>query len=430
MDQSSPVDRGYSLWRNRDYLLLWSGQTVSVLGSSISGLAFPLLVLSLTHSPAQAGLVSALGVLPYTILGLPAGALVDRWNRKRMMIVCDGARLVAAGSIGFGVIVGHLTLLAIYLATLVSGTAFVFFSIAETSSLRHVVPVEQLPEAVSRNQVGSTACGLVGSLIGGAMYQVRQSFPFLFDALSYGASVVGLVLIRTSFQDERAAPTRQLRREVFDGIRWLMGQGLLRIMWALNAAMAFVGGGFVLLLILLARQQHASPTSIGVMFCVLSAGGVLGSLLAPSIQRRYTFGQIIIGTGWSTVALMLVLSVAPNTLALGVIAGAIFILMPACGAALQAYQIALVPDELQGRVNSAFMIVAISASPLGRLLTGTLFQVAGGAWTAIVLALCLAVLAVVETVSSSVRNALPLRGTTVPLEHEADIGAAVKEFGA
>jgi hypothetical protein len=75
MDQSSPVDRGYSLWQNRDYLLLWSGQTVSVLGSSISGLAFPLLVLSLTHSPAQAGLVSALGVLPYTILGLPAG----RW---------------------------------------------------------------------------------------------------------------------------------------------------------------------------------------------------------------------------------------------------------------------------------------------------------------------------------------------------------------
>jgi len=127
---------------------------------------------------------------------------------------------------------------------------------------------------------------------------------------------------------------------------------------------------------------------------------------------------------------MLLLSVAPNTLMLGVIAGANFIVMPACGAALQAYQIALIPDELQGRVNSAFMIVAISASPLGRLLTGTLFQVAGGAWTAIVLALCLAVLAVVETVSSSVRNALPLRGTTVPLEHEADIGAAVKEFGA
>ncbi len=201
-------------------------------------------------------------------------------------------------------------------------------------------------------------------------------------------------------------------------------------MWALNAAMSFVGGGFVLLLILLARQQHASPTSIGVMFSVLSAGGVLGSLLAPSIQRRYTFGQIIIGTGWSTVALMLVLSVAPNTLALGVIAGANFILMPACGAALQSYQIALVPDELQGRVNSACMIVAISASPLGRLLTGTLFQVAGGAWTAIVLALCLAVVALVETLSSSVRGAPSLGAKTVPFEHEAGVGVAVEEFGA
>jgi len=333
VDGSSPVDRGYSLWRNRDYLLLWSGQSVSMLGSSISGLAFPLLVLSLTHSPAQAGLVSALGVLPYAILGLPAGALVDRWNRKRVMIVCDGARLVAAGSIGVGVIVGHLTLLPIYLATLVSGTAFVFFSIAETSSLRHVVPVEQLPEAVSRNQVGSTACGLVGSLIGGALYQVRHAFPFLLDALSYGASVVGLMLISTGFQDERAVQTRQLRREVFDGIRWLMGQGLLRVMWALNAAMAFVGGGFV-------------------------------------------------------------------------------------------------PDELQGRVNSAFMIVAISASPLGRLLTGTLFQVAGGAWTAVVLALCLAVLALVETLSSSVRGAPSLGGTTAPCKNEDEVEAAVEEVGA
>ena len=406
-------DRGYSLWRNRDYMLLWGGQSVSVLGSSISGLAFPLLVLSLTHSPAQAGLVSALGVLPYAILGLPAGALVDRWNRKGVMIMCDAARLVATASIGAGVIAGHLSLLLVYLAALVSGTAFVFFSIAETSSLRHVVAVERLPEAVSRNQVGSTACGLVGSLTGGAAYQARQALPFLLDALSYGASVVGLMLIRTTFQEERTEQTGQLRREVFDGVRWLMGQRLLRIMWALNAAMAFVGGGFVLLLILLARHQHASPTSIGVMFSALGAGGVLGSLLAPSIQRRYTFGQIIIGTGWIIVALMLLLSVAPNTLMLGVIAGANFILMPACGAALQAYQIALIPDELQGRVNSAFMIVAISASPLGRLLTGAMFQVAGGAWAAVVLALCLAVVALVSTASSSVRDAPSLGAKTV-----------------
>ena len=386
-------------------MLLWGGQTVSVLGSSLSGLAFPLLVLGLTRSPAQAGLVGALGVLPYAVLGLPAGALVDRWDRKRTMVICDAVRMLAAAGIGLGILTGCLSLPLIYLASLASGTAFVFFNIAGTASLRHVVPAEQLPEAVSRNQVGSTACSLVGSLIGGALYQARQALPFLIDAVSYGASVAGLLLIRSGFGGQQAAPSRPLRREVTEGIRWLTGQRLLRVMWALNAAMAFVGGGFTLLLILLARHQGASPAAIGVMFSVLGLGGVWGSLLAPLIQRRFNFGEIIIGTGWIVAGLMLLLLAAPNTLALGLIAGADFVLMPACGAALQAYELALIPDELQGRVNSAFMIAAVSAAPIGRLLTGGLFQAAGGAWTIIALALCLAAAALAATMSADVRQA-------------------------
>lgn len=88
-----------SLWRNPDYVLLWAGQTISTAGSNMTGLAFPLLVLALTHSPAQAGIVEALAAVPYVVLSLPAGALVDRWNRKRTMIVCDLGRAVALGSI-------------------------------------------------------------------------------------------------------------------------------------------------------------------------------------------------------------------------------------------------------------------------------------------------------------------------------------------
>jgi predicted MFS family arabinose efflux permease len=364
-----------------------------------------LLILSLTHSPMQAGIVSALGVLPYTILGLPAGALVDCWNRKHVMVICDLARLGAAASIAGGIAIGHLSLSIVYLATLISGTAFVFFSIAATSSLRHVVDEEHLPQAVSRNQVGATACGLLGSLFGGAIYEIRQALPFFVDAVSYGASVVGLALIRVDFQDERWVQSRRLRQEIFDGIRWLTRQGLLRIMWTLNAAMALVGGGFTLLLILLARQQQASPAAIGMMFSILGAGGVAGSLLAPAIQRRFSFGEIIIGTGWIIVGLMLSLILAPNTLVLGLIASANFVLMPACGAVLQAYQISLIPDRLQGRVNSAFLIPAMSLSPIGRLLTGTLFETAGSIWATVALALCLAAVALVATASAQVRRA-------------------------
>lgn len=110
-DQSQKARAARPLWRNFDFLLLWSGQTVSTLGTNISGLALPLLVLALTHSPALAGLVTAVRQLPYLLVSLPAGALVDRWNRKKAMIYCDLVRWLALGSVPLAFVLGHLTLI-------------------------------------------------------------------------------------------------------------------------------------------------------------------------------------------------------------------------------------------------------------------------------------------------------------------------------
>src|SRR5712671_6683292 len=132
------------LWRNRDYLLLWSGQTVSSIGSGVSQLAFPLLALALTGSPAQAGLAGALRGLPYFIFTLPGGALIDRWNRKLVMIFCDAGRAISMASIPVALVFGHLTLLQLYIVSLLEGSLYVFFDLAETASLPRVVPKEQL----------------------------------------------------------------------------------------------------------------------------------------------------------------------------------------------------------------------------------------------------------------------------------------------
>src|SRR2546423_6916008 len=124
--------RSIPLWRNRDFLLLVSGQAVSSVGSQTSLVAFPLLVLALTNSPAEAGLMTALRGLPYALFCLPAGALVDRWDRKRVMILCDIGRAIAFLSIPVALILHHLTYVQLYSVALIEGTLFVFFNLAES----------------------------------------------------------------------------------------------------------------------------------------------------------------------------------------------------------------------------------------------------------------------------------------------------------
>ena len=115
-EQTQP-NKPKTLWRNRDYMLLWSGQVISSIGTQASQLAFPLLVLALTRSPAQAGFAGALRALPYLIFSLPAGALIDRWDRKRVMIFCDTGRALSMASIPFALSIGQLTVLQLFIVS-------------------------------------------------------------------------------------------------------------------------------------------------------------------------------------------------------------------------------------------------------------------------------------------------------------------------
>jgi MFS family permease len=129
-----------SLWRNRDFILLWSGQAVSTIGTRITGVAYPLLVLAETHSPAKAGIVGFAQTLPYMLFYLPAGALVDRWDRKRTMIVADGGRTLALGSLAIALALDDFTFAQVVIVAFVEGTLFVFFSLSESAALPQVVP--------------------------------------------------------------------------------------------------------------------------------------------------------------------------------------------------------------------------------------------------------------------------------------------------
>src|SRR6266705_2152681 len=173
-EPTADTRRPVPLWRNRNYMLLWSGQMVSSIGTRVSMLAFPLLVLAITHSPAQAGLIAALRGLPYALFILPAGALVDRWDRKRVMILCDTGRALALGSIPVAIVLGHLTIIQLAIVSLVEGTLFTFFNLAETACLPHVVAKEQLSAAAAQNMIIDSTSGLIGPSLGGALYSIGR----------------------------------------------------------------------------------------------------------------------------------------------------------------------------------------------------------------------------------------------------------------
>jgi MFS family permease len=388
-----------SLWRNRNYLLLWSGQIVSSIGTQVSDLAYPLLVLALTNSPAQAGFVGAVGALPYLIFSLPAGALVDRWNRKRVMIVCDTGRALCLGSIPLAVILGHLTVIQLYLVSLIEGTLFVFFNLAEVACLPRVVRREQLPTVAAQTEFTNSMAFLVGRSLGGILYSVGRLFPFLADTISYVVSVLSLRFINVPLQETREEAPRKLWVEIWEGLHWLWKQPLLCFIALLGCVVHIAGAGMTLIVIVLAQQQHASAFVIGL---ILGAGGIgtlLGAFLGGVLQKRFSFMQLTISTQWLSTLLFPLFILSFNVTWLAGIVALVSAVMTIYGVAQYGYRLKLIPDELQGRVNSVFRLVVFGGDPLGLALTGVLLQAIGVAPTVLVYTALLAVFAVAAMLS-------------------------------
>jgi len=400
--------RSKPLWRNRDFLLLVSGQAVSSVGSQVSLIAFPLLILALTNSPIQTGLITALRGLPFALFCLPAGALIDRWDRKRVMILCDIGRAIALVSIPVALVFGHLTYIQLYTVSLVEGTLFVFFNLAETACLPHVVMKGQLSAAVAQNEVLYSVSSVIGPALGPILYGIGSTIPFLADGISYAASAFSLFFIKTKFQEERDAEPHKLWAEIGEGMSWLWHNPLVRFIAVLTFGLITPCSGYVLIIIILARDLHATNVITGLIFAGGGIGSVVGALLVVPLQKRFSFGQLMIGTAWLWVLGWLLYAFALNPwilLAANVVS---FIVVPIYMMVQFSYRLALIPDRLQGRVNSVFRLIAFGSQPIGLALTGALLQVLGPIPTVILLAIPQLVLAVAVTLNPHVRNAPPI----------------------
>lgn len=371
---SAAPPRLRSVWRNRDFLLLFSGQAVSSAGSRITLVAFPLLVLAVTHSPAQAGIVGALRGVPYTLLCLHAGALVDRWDRKRVMLICDAGRALALGSIPLALALGHMTLIQLYIVALVEGLLFLFFNMADAASLPHVVAKEQIATALAQSSAGESVAQIIGQSMSGLLWSIGRGIPFLTDTISYGASVCSLWFIKANFQEERPAEQHRIRDEIWEGITWLWHQPVLRFIALLTGVLTTASSGYALILILLAEQMHASSVTIGLLFATGGVGSVIGALLIPLLGKVFRFGQIMIGAAVVWAVTWLIYAVAPNLVWLAIGSVVSFIVVPIYITTQYGYRLTIIPDRLQGRVNSVFRLIAFGSEPIGLGVTGLLLQ--------------------------------------------------------
>jgi predicted MFS family arabinose efflux permease len=397
------------LRRNRDFQLLWGGQAVSLLGSQTARIAYPLLVLAMTGSPAKAGIAGFAAMLGYLLFPLPAGGLADRHDRKRIMIACDAARLAAVGSIAVAYWAAHLTYAQILVAGFVEGSATIFFILAERAALPMLVHPSQRSAAIGQNEARSNVAQLAGPPLGGALFGLSRAAPFAADVLSYLASLATLPFIRTPMQATRpgaaAAAPRNLRAELREGLAFTWRQPFLRYISFFAAAVNILLQVVVLGLIVLGRHDGASPAEIGVIVGCMGAGGIAGALVAPWFQRRIPAGITITGILWIWAVLLAMIAVVHVVLWLFPVVAVFGFVGPAWNVSAQTLRMQVTPNEMLGRTSSVTLQVAWGVIPLGSLLAGFLLQVLSPSGAIGVVAAGMAGTAVAATALAPVRDA-------------------------
>lgn len=402
---NAPTEPVTPLHRNRDFVLLWSGSAVSNLGSTASVIAYPLLVLALTGSASDAGLAGFFALLPGLLLQLPAGALVDRWNRRRLMIWCDALRGLGAASIVAALALGGLGMAQILVVGFAEGTLSVFYGLAAHAAVPNVVPQSQVPLALSRNEARGRAAVMLGTPLGGILFGVGRAIPFLTDALSYLVSTTTLLLIRKDFEASRPRERGdRMTAQVREGLLWLWRRPFLRDTTLLVAGSNLLFRALFLVVIVMATDVGASSTGVGVMVGVAGAGGVLGSLSANWFRNRFPLNTLVIAANWAWAVLMGVIVLVHDPFSLAAAYAAMWFVGPIWNVALGSYQLSITPDRLRGRVLAAMSTLSNGALPIGALIGGVLLDAVGPRQAAAVLAVWMVLLAGAATLARSIRG--------------------------
>jgi MFS family permease len=385
-------------------VLLQVGQLLSSFGTSSTSIAFPLLVLAVTHSPAKAGIVAFARSLPSVLFALPAGLAADRWSRRRLMIGADGVRVLAIGSLAATILLERVAFWEIVAVAFVEGSGSAVFFGAQPGALRAVVPTRQLPAAAAAETGRQAVVRLAGPLLGGALFGLARALPFLVDAVSYAFSTLSLLAMRTPFQEERQPHLGSLRSRLAEGFRFVWSQPFLRTCALLFGLANFIGPGVLFALVVIGKQQGLTGGEVGALVAAFGACLLLGSLGSPVVRRLLPVRAVLVLELWTWLGCAVFL-VWPNVYVLtaGLLPTALAI--PSTDSVVHGYRIAMTPDRLLGRAESVRSMISLLIAPLGPLIAGVLLSAASPRAAIAVFAASGLVLAVWGTLSPSIRAA-------------------------
>ncbi|MFD0277876.1 MFS transporter [Kitasatospora sp. NPDC127111] len=373
-----------ALFRHADFRRFWAADTVSQAGSAVTLVALPLVAIgTLDATPFEAGLLVAFEYLAFLLIGLPAGAWVDRVRQRPVMIAGDAVRAVLLVSVPAASWLGVLTLPQLYAVAFGMSVCTAFFDVAYGSYLPHLVADGQLVAANVRIEASRSTVQVGGPGAGGALVgAVTAPVALAVDAVSFGLSALLLSRIRRTEARPAALPGANLRAEIAEGLRFVLGDRLLRAV-TLTAALSNLCGtiGASMLLVLLAGELHLSPFLCGLVFTAEAVGGLVGSLLTVRFTTRLGQGPAMCAAVAGSAVLWLLavpLFRANARLALAVLLQALgWVVFMTFKITSVAFRQRLCPKPLLGRMTATVRFLVWGVMPLGALLGGVLGQSLG-----------------------------------------------------
>ncbi|GLX97958.1 MFS transporter [Herbidospora sp. NBRC 101105] len=353
----------------RDYVLFWTGSTISFLGTRATAIAYPLLALAVLHSPVAAGLIASVGMIPYVVLYLPGGVYVDRRDARTLMIAAETARLATASAMVAVVLTGKPGFALFALVAFADGTAAVIYSLAEVNLLRGIVDQPRIAGALAGNEARTSVAGLLGRPVGGLLFGLGHAVPFAAGAVTSLVSIGTLASLRPVPPGPRT--DKALLTEVAEGLRWLLRDRFLRATTTLSGLENVVAHALFLVYLAVMQDRGVTAAATTVAFAATGAGGLAGAACAQWFFRRYGYRLFSLSLWvWALAMIPLVFWLTPATFAISsfTMTFAGIVGNVACGT----YMFTEVPPGMLARVKSVDMLLETAGVALGPLAGGLL----------------------------------------------------------